>query len=202
MMSATESNPLDAVRADLACPACGYNLRGLIGAVVDCPECGQACDITQLLTRSWDKPWFHAPNFNRVCLPPAWAALSAVALLVLVGPMMARRATLAIAMIAAGTLAVWGLLWVYAWFVFQDLRGVWVTAVAHLVIAAVTLGLVGCFVGFITTGVSVLQAEWGMALVGLAILAGSVLSLWAGHRGERVIARQCIKRYLDRRPTS
>lgn len=34
---------------DCACPACGYNLRGLTGGA--CPECGKAVDVSAILNR-------------------------------------------------------------------------------------------------------------------------------------------------------
>ena len=47
---------------DVACPDCGYNLRGLSREIADCPECGLRCDVAKLLTRRWDQPWYKAPG--------------------------------------------------------------------------------------------------------------------------------------------
>ena len=55
---ATEATPdaVEAIQRDLACPACGYNLRGLTGDVIPCPECGTDVDIARLVTQKWTKP--------------------------------------------------------------------------------------------------------------------------------------------------
>ena len=65
---------VDAIRQDLECPNCRYNLRGLIGAVVTCPECGNNCDVAHLVANRWRKAWFRAPGFNRLVLPIGWLA--------------------------------------------------------------------------------------------------------------------------------
>ena len=51
---------------DVACPGCEYNLRGLYGPVVSCPECGLTCDVAKLVQQKWEKSWQHAPKFHVV----------------------------------------------------------------------------------------------------------------------------------------
>ena len=56
---------------DLACPVCDYNLRGLRGEVVACPECGASSNVARLMQSRWQMPWRRAPGFNRLAWPLA-----------------------------------------------------------------------------------------------------------------------------------
>lgn len=44
IMSRLKSEGADPIETDLYCPQCGYNLRGLSGNPVRCPECGEESD--------------------------------------------------------------------------------------------------------------------------------------------------------------
>ena len=52
------------VQIDIACPVCEYNLRGLPGPIATCPECGRVCNVPELASRQWDKPWYTVPGFK------------------------------------------------------------------------------------------------------------------------------------------
>jgi hypothetical protein len=65
-MSQEPLNKVDQIRQDLACPGCQYNLRGLSGVRVTCPECGQGINIAQLIARKWTGAWYRAPGYSRV----------------------------------------------------------------------------------------------------------------------------------------
>jgi len=58
----------DQILNDLACPQCQYNLRGLRGAFVICPECGLGCDVAQMIARQWMGPWYNAPGFTQLLM--------------------------------------------------------------------------------------------------------------------------------------
>ena len=95
------SNPANA--DETTCPMCGYDLRGQVGDLVNCPECGQYVNVKlarelQIDNRYWGSQtaWHGAPG----CLSligavsvlityvhlNAWAALVlAIALSLLVG---------------------------------------------------------------------------------------------------------------------
>jgi hypothetical protein len=45
------------LQQDLPCPQCDYNLRGLRGVVVQCPECGATFDVARLIAQRWRGPW-------------------------------------------------------------------------------------------------------------------------------------------------
>ena len=51
----TGDRGIDEIRQDLACPDCQYNLRGLIGAIVSCPECGMTVNVGELVTHQDDE---------------------------------------------------------------------------------------------------------------------------------------------------
>ena len=57
------------VLLNVFCPNCQYNLRGLIGREVECPECGHRCNLAELVKVKWDKPWYKAPGYDKLCLP-------------------------------------------------------------------------------------------------------------------------------------
>ena len=81
-MSGSGENAVREIQADLACPQCQYNLRGLRGEIVSCPECGARCDVARLIAARWEKPWYKAPLFNLLALPVAWGIACLLALIV------------------------------------------------------------------------------------------------------------------------
>ncbi|MCG8509202.1 MAG: hypothetical protein MI741_08225, partial [Rhodospirillales bacterium] len=78
----SRESPINTLERDLACPNCDYNLRGLPGPVVACPECGCKCDIPKLITARWNKPWYRAPKFNIVLAPATVAFIGVVVFLI------------------------------------------------------------------------------------------------------------------------
>ncbi|MCX5659699.1 MAG: hypothetical protein NTW19_08260 [Planctomycetota bacterium] len=71
-----DAGPIEDVQNDLACPGCGYNLRGLRGAVVDCPECGLRCDVAKLIAYRWKGSIWKVPGVNLVESPVMIAAVT------------------------------------------------------------------------------------------------------------------------------
>lgn len=58
------------IKWDIWCPRCNYNLRGLTGKVVNCPECGRRCDVKQLYAMQQMKKWgMHIPGFGVLLKP-------------------------------------------------------------------------------------------------------------------------------------
>ena len=82
-MNDTETRPKSdgpiEIQIDIACPDCEYNLRGLPGPIVNCPECGLTTDVPVLATRQWNKPWYKAPGFNTLMWPAVIAFISWIA---------------------------------------------------------------------------------------------------------------------------
>jgi hypothetical protein len=50
---------------DVRCPSCDYLLRGLPGAIVTCPECGESCDVPKLIARR-RTDWMTSPVYRRL----------------------------------------------------------------------------------------------------------------------------------------
>jgi len=117
-------------RRDIACPGCDYNLRGLRGDVVTCPECGATCDIGQLVARRWTKPWYYAPGLNWVMLPCAYALRVALSTRFID---VDKSTVLAVAVLL---LIGWLLLMYRAWRVFRSPVGVALALLMHVALAA------------------------------------------------------------------
>lgn len=77
------ANEVESIREDLACPACGYNLRGLVGDLIRCPECGVSCDVAALVTARWTKPWYRAPRLTTVLWPAGAAYIGGLVVIAL-----------------------------------------------------------------------------------------------------------------------
>ncbi|MHC4989540.1 MAG: hypothetical protein ACYTGC_01040, partial [Planctomycetota bacterium] len=195
----TSSPPLiDRVADDLACPGCGYSLRGLQGVVVTCPECGSPCDRASMITGRWRGPWHKAPGFSRLLWPVTWGFMLGLVTLFTAASGSHGRQTLALLVLAVGG---WIALLVM---VRRDLRNglaIPLALLAHLllfgylagvlaiVLAVVRIGLLGWPRG--TTGLANVLV-WG------AVIVASVVWMWACRRGERFIAQQCIREHLLR----
>ena len=55
LTSSHEQVELEGLARDIACPNCEYNLRGILGDPVVCPECGNAYSVSKLLELRWNK---------------------------------------------------------------------------------------------------------------------------------------------------
>lgn len=195
------------VTQDLACPQCEYNLRGLHGEVVNCPECGEPCNIAKLIERRWTKPWWKAPKFNTVLMP---AVTLYVAMLLsipsnLAGLLLTRNTVgelpvLMIWLLLISTLWLW--LMNRAYRLFDSQRGIWLALLAHVLVAgylmALMIGLsflMGLVMLIFTPSFS---SQLASIAITLLILIVAIAIIYACRRGERYIAGQCIRRYLNR----
>ncbi len=193
---------------DIGCPACGYNLRGLHGPIVECPECGQRCDVPRMVAARWTGPWWKAPGFNTVLMPTVWLLVSFISMTIVSLVLDSAAAIVAIPLVFLGLLAFLGFLLWRAWQLFASMRGVWLALLGHVIFAGYGVGVIGA-VGFILVIILTLIDVWDRTsltweqawVVGLnllfALLCGVVT--WLCRRGERFIAGQCIKRYLAKR---
>ncbi len=201
-MAETGEQHVAEIQQDLTCPACEYNLRGLRGAVVQCPECGATCDVAKLITNRWRKPWYRAPKLNVVYTPTAIAVVGLLTcniLAVLVAAALNGGAARNVGIATIITVLLLLLLWVAAMWrayrVFDDPKG-WVLAVlGH----GLLIGYVGGL-GMVISGLTMTFAVGGVpgAVFGLIIAVVGGALIWVCRRGEKYIAGQCIRRYLER----
>lgn len=132
---------------ELPCLGCRYNLRGLVGPVVKCPECGHANDLRD------PTPWRRTDLPLGVREREHWPALAVVCSLVTMPPVAALagaagngnlQLSFGFAMVTFVFATVWG---VQCWrWVRSALRPVWASMVlglTHLSAWAVIGGIVG-----------------------------------------------------------
>lgn len=72
--------PPPVITADIGCPKCDYNLRGLSGESVTCPECGSQWQATEIQVERWRGGKDAVPGLMRAWAMPA-AAFFGVSLL-------------------------------------------------------------------------------------------------------------------------
>ncbi len=157
---------------DLPCLGCGYNLRGLAGPVVMCPECGHANDLQD--PTPWRVQQLPVGVIDRQHWPASAVALSFPLFLLGVWSIGATFVHQGFAVVAAGFFAVvaffWGrecwkwvrscrntawavavllLLHVATWLVFVGIAGVWLIIenrlTGWLAILAFTIGAAGMY---------------------------------------------------------
>lgn len=201
-MSGSEAH-LAAITEDLACPTCGYNLRGLVGNVVTCPECGHRVDRAKLAAARWARPWYRAPGLMTLQWPVAVAFGSAVFMPVIAALPTGNQTTFlyVIILVPVVSLALWTLLMVRAVRYFRRLEGVWLALLMHVLFAGYFVCFVGGFLFCFAAAVRAFgmpNAHWTAGVVsliaGLALITFGALVL---RRIERFIAARCIRRHLE-----
>jgi len=196
---------IEEIQRDLACPQCEYNLRGLQGAIVTCPECGRECDVAKMVSQRWTQPWHKAPGLSTIYSPTAWFVLVGV----FVSPCLLGAAEdwMARAIILAAVAAGWVGFMARAWTVFRTNEGIKLAAVSHVIFAAYIAGVVPIIGTLLIAAVAVLARErdrvsifWFVVL--LVLIPLGIFLINVGRRGERYIAERCIRQYLNRPPRS
>lgn len=199
--------------ADLGCPGCGYNLRGLPpaaglpGVVVDCPECGLRSDVAQLAQRRWDKPWYKAPGFRLMTLPVAWLLLGTVGVLMAAGFLSSAMGLsgtanwLSTLGLVAVLLAGWVLLLVWVFLRNGGMVGVLFSLLVHVAFAAGVSGVILSVGGGIMVIGALIdrpaqQLNTTMLVMGLGLAIAGVVLLVLARVGEKQVAGYCIRRYL------
>ena len=192
----------DAWGQDLGCPQCGYNLRGLIGTIVDCPECGTHCDLCQLATERWDKPWYRAPRFNLIALPAAWVLISVLVIAVIFAVFDSGHAWLGVVLTIGLGVCGWAGLLALVWRYVGQWTGVFFALIAHVSFVLYMSAIVACLVGVMGLFTAWDQSHWEPAvLILLAFGAFAGLGI-VGRLLEKATAKHCIRLHLKRRATS
>lgn len=195
-----QTNPhVEALRQDLGCLNCGYNLRGLTGAVVNCPECGHVCDVADLITRKWTGPWYRAPGLTYVEAPSAAPFIAGVPLLLCCTPAILGSRDFLAFLVTTGVIVtgIWVWMMSFAWQKMGGWYGIRLALVGHLVVAGYLFGIFGSIptvfavIGLFMGG----SGAWAVLLAVIALTL-TVSALWAAWRSERWMAKRCIERYL------
>lgn len=184
---------------DLPCPGCRYNLRGLPGRVVTCPECGRELDRASLVHRRWTRPWHQAPGLGTLQWPAAtlllMAVISGVMMVVLDRPtaLIATESSLALT-----TLLLWSYLMRRAHRALGGMEGVLLALLIHGLIGGYLLVLAGAAFAVTWMVQHLFTGRFDQAAIS-AIVGLAMLLLGAGlRRVERFIADRCIRRHLLR----
>jgi predicted hydrolase (HD superfamily) len=202
-----------ALDANIACPACGYLLRGLRGLDITCPECGRECDVIEAasLRRS---DWSSCPPYARmqalaicfyiIVVPVTVSVMAAIMTGTAASP--APMAVALSAMVATGGWWLWS--FSRAAGALPGQRGVWALLLLHALIPAyiaaaacamlaVTLLLVLIF--------AAMRSQW-WAVAGqsalFAVAAGGLMCGWLAYRADQWIGRACLRHHLGLRRAS
>lgn len=195
-MTSAEAH-VNRITRDIGCPACGYNLRGLAGDIVTCPECGHRADRARLVSDRWTRPWYKAPGLNTVQWPAAALLLMFVAWFF--AAMIVHEAILRPSVVIATVLsaaAVWSLLMSRAYRVFGSIEGLVIALLVHALVVAYFVVL-GAVIGAILACIGDLMTGDAVGAMIALIIGAVAITLAIGLRWiERYIARRCIARYL------
>ena len=187
---------VDGIQRDLECPQCEYNLRGLRGDIVSCPECGAVCDVAKLVSQRWTKPWHQAPWLTRLYLPTAWAVLAGMAWLSMY-PVLRETGRSLVLLAGLAGLAIWCRLMWMARAVFRSNEGLYLALAGHLILAGYLLGVVGVFFGI--AGAAETFSTDALRSLGFAVMTVvSAVAVPLCYRAEKMVAKRCIRRYLAR----
>jgi hypothetical protein len=205
-----EANPVEEIRNNVACEKCAYNLRGLRGTIVTCPECGWQCDMATLVTRRWTKSWWKAPGFNALAVPTAWLVVCEwIAGISLEGSFIRGWGTNV--RTGAGLLAAAGIV---GWVLSLVRVSKWWPGRRGQVLSILTIIVV---IAWLLAAFSILTEVWALLMIVIQLLKpltesdklvfaviAAVIALVpacllaiAARRLERWIAAQCISRYLS-----
>ena len=186
---------VERIRGQLRCPGCEYDLRGLGGAIVICPECGTATDVARLVVAEWRGAWHKAPGYATLVWPVGWLLGGVLALLFAWAWHLAGSiGWTSLALIGVGTVLGW--IWLLARMRNRMAgRAIMLSLLAHGLTLGYVCGLVGGFWSLkrgleSTTTASLEPVVW------LVTLSLFVAMLWACRRCERWMAGACIRHHL------
>ncbi len=185
---------------ELKCFSCGYELRGLTGNVVTCPECGRQHNVTNMIIKQWNGPWYRAPGFKLLGLPllapVAWCfVMGACGLLFINSP---GNFTAVFWVATLGAVVGWFALMYRALTKYRRRIGIVLTVMVQLIFPLYTVGLFSVFVipvmiyFEIDTGEDVPVAVFAVC----ATVAGFMFLLAYGV--QRIFARLCIRTHVRR----
>ena len=206
-MPTSGQEQIRAIQWDLACPTCSYNLRGLNTDTAQCPECGAAVDIGELVSRRWTLPWHMAPWFNDLVYPAAWLMMTCIALLLSMAMswwegMTDTHVVVTVALASLPTIVIWLWLMDRARRLFGSVQGVYLALYAHAVLAGYLLALPVSFAVTIWVDSVMLLSMNGLPafLAFTTPIFGAFAIAYPFRLLERHIANRCIRKHLSHGP--
>lgn len=192
---------VEMIRQDLACPGCQYNLRGLHGSVVSCPECGTHCDVATLVTERWTESWWKAPGFN-ILIGPAATFMVGIMLTLVTGMFVAADLVATWIMVIPAVLALihWGYLWYRVHHNFGEPRSLLLALLAHIIAVGMIISALALLISVLITVVELAYSPDPIRVVAyLAIILFAGVALLICRKGEKFIAGHCIRQHLAKR---
>jgi len=185
---------IDSLTRTLACPQCEYDLRGLPGNRFNCPECGLAIDVAELAMRQWIGPWWHAPGFQTILGPVAWAVgVAGLVGIIIIVEGQGSDTSAAFLVALAALAAIWVSRIIALRKVLPAGEGIVLSLLAH--------GLFGGYVLSVWGGLGAVAAAFAnvhsvRVFFWVIVVLSMVALFWLCRRGERFIAERCIRHYL------
>lgn len=188
---------IEQVLLNIYCPNCQYNLRGLKGKNVQCPECGHDCDITKLVCINWDKPCYKAPGYDKLC-SPIYAIMAS--------PLFFYGSLFCGCVIHPDVSYIFPILWVIfyiasyipAYRLFKNFRGVRLAFILQNVAFGFFLPIP--FFMILIIGLCYEDGWSGMPItLSIITISGIIISYFSikyARKWDRYIAQQCIDQYL------
>ena len=195
-MSDAGAEHLAGLRADLHCQGCNYNLRGLEGTVVICPECGISCDVEAILSRKWEIPWHKAPGLNALAEPAAAAVAGLAVALPGIGAMSASGFETLTPVLMLLPLAAWAG-YTARLVSLSGAEAGWISVGVTLLVPVFAIALLITILSGVTTVGLLLQGESEEAAIMAGITAVAAGLVFLCRRAEVSVARWCIRRHLD-----
>ncbi len=183
------------IQQDITCPECEYNLRGLRGEIVNCPECGCRCDVAKLVINRWRKPWYKAPGLSRINTPLACIVICGFISLIAgdaIGGIQAVKAMLIL------TMMLWLWSFIPAYMFFSGMEGVLLALMAHFVFAGYFAGVSGAAITVISLIGACKNPVFDYMALYMFFIIMFAFILWISRRGEKFIAGRCIRHHLRR----
>ncbi len=186
---------IQTIMESLACPDCSYDLRGLTGEVVTCPECGREVHVANYVAAQWKKRWQAAPLYNVLALPLAWITVAGIATLIAAGTSQHEH----VGWMLLGGLIIIVMGWIpligYVTRRFGSIEGLWLALAVHLTLPGYIGGLVAFLAGSLGTASVFGRVRAGMLHTAMTAIAG-MAAIAVAYAIERFVARRCIRRHL------
>ena len=196
-MSQLDEQQHDALQEDLACPKCEYNLRGLYGDVVSCPECGEKVDVPQLQKILLNKKSLEIPGYKTLSMPGIVVAIIILVLAIRYSfseVLQYHAEQKYVILVVCEILSIiWLILMGRVWYVFRSMRGILLALVSHYIWVVAILKIIVVLFALVLLLASPFFKVEAATAVAVLIISGCLI--WAASKVEKWVMRQCILIY-------